>query len=65
MSGSLELIKAVLSSPDKIAKSFAAENVKLYYKYQKYGSTYLLVVVKYLNHHAFVITAFYTKKLSR
>ncbi len=63
LSGSLEWIKDALLAPDKIKASFSDNKVKLYYKYIKSGSKYLLVVVKYLNNHGFIITAFYTNKL--
>ena len=53
-----ELLKT-LKEPIKILPSKSDENVKKYYKWLKNKRKYLIVVVKYLNNHGFIITSFF------
>ena len=63
----LEHIKQALESPDSFNKSNFDENVIYYYNYFKSkdnGAKYLLVIVKYLNAHGFIITAYFVKHIT-
>jgi len=65
ISNKIEHIKETLISPILVKNSKYDTRVRFYYKYYKYRLEYLLVSVKYLNGNGFIITAFYTKKLTR
>ena len=61
----IEEIKDTLKSPLKIV-SHEAEDLYDYYNYyknRKQKSKYLQVVVKYLNNHGFVITAYFVRHM--
>ena len=49
----------------KITKYELDENVKYYYKYfkERESAKYLLVIVKYLNDHGFIITAYFVRNI--
>ena len=61
----LEDIKETLKNPLKITTYEFDENVKYYYKYfkERESAKYLLVIVKYLNEHGFIITAYFVKNI--
>ena len=62
----LEDIKETLKNPVKITTYEFNENVRYYYKYfkeRKSEAKYLLVIVKYLNDHGFIITAYFVKNI--
>ena len=68
MSGKLNEIENLVRSPLIIKDSKDGENVKHYYKYYKnlkQKAKYLLVSVKYLNEHGYVITSFYVDKIKK
>ena len=57
-------IEETLKNPDKLIN--IEENISHYYKYFKYRnskSKYLKVIVKYLNKHGFVITAYFERSI--
>ena len=57
-----EEIKETLKNPVKITSYEFDENIRYYYKYFKEReSKYLLVIVKYLNNHGFIITAYFVR----
>ena len=60
----LELFKETLQSPTKIIAYSSEQGIFYYYKYFKRGKApqpYLLIIVKYLNHHGFIITAYFVR----
>ena len=60
----LEEIKEALENPVKITHYEFDENIRYYYKHFKEiksKAKYLLVIVKYLNGHGFVITAYFVR----
>lgn len=58
----LEDIKDALMNPIRIVQLDA--DVSYYYKYFKQKqSQYLLVIVKYLNDHGFIITAYFVRNI--
>ncbi len=62
----LEEIKETLKNPVKITTYEFDENIKYYYKYLKERESdakYLLVIVKYLNKHGFIITAYFVRHI--
>ena len=61
----LEDIKETLKNPLKITTYEFDENIKYYYKYfkEREGAKYLLVIVKYLNEHGFIITAYFVRNI--
>ena len=61
----LEELKDILKNPLKITDYELDSNVKYYYKYFKERETakYLLVIVKYLNNHGFIITAHFVRNI--
>ncbi len=61
----LEDIKETLKNPVKITEYELDENVRYYYKYfkERESAKYLLVIVKYLNNHGFIITAYFVKNI--
>ena len=68
MANKLEEIKEIVKNPLVIKESKDDENVKHYYKYYKnlkQKAKYLLVSVKYLNEHGYVITSFYVDKIKK
>ena len=61
-----EELKETLHNPTKITVYELDENVRYYYKYFKNRSSsakYLLVTVKYLNDHGFIITAYFVRNI--
>ncbi|MBI2147460.1 hypothetical protein HYU19_03200 [Candidatus Woesearchaeota archaeon] len=59
-----EEIKECLRSPTKIVSYSFDEKVCQYHKYLKNRDSdakYLLLIVKYLNNHGFVITAYFVR----
>ena len=65
LANSTEEIKDIVLNPLVVRKSKYDEKVIFHYKFYKELSKYLLVSVKYLNGEGFIITAFYTRKLSK
>ena len=61
----IEDIKDNLTNPLTTRRSVYDEDVVFYYKFYKRLKKYLLVSVKYLNGEGYVITTFYTSKLSK
>lgn len=60
----LEDIKDTLANPTRIIQYEDDDNVNYYYRYFKGRQLqYLLVIVKYLNNHGFVITAYFVKNI--
>lgn len=58
----LEDIKDAVTNPIRFVPSDA--DVNYYYKYFKQRqSQYLLVIVKYLNKHGFIITAYFVRNI--
>ena len=58
----VEQLKDLVENPTKITTYSLDENVKYYYKYfkeRKSSAKYLLVIVKYLNDHGSMITAYF------
>ena|SRR3989344_8517632 len=67
MENSIENIKQTLQNPTTIRFNEDDEKVCYFYKEFKNNSSsekYLLVSVKYLNNHGFIITAFFTNKIT-
>ena len=63
----LEIIKDTILNPMTMRYFEEDENVKYYYKHFKNNSSeerYLLVSVKYLNGEGFIITSFFTDKIT-
>lgn len=63
MKGQLDKIKETLKDPDFIQRSKMDRDTLLFYKFYKktpVGEKYLMVAAKLLNHHSFIITAFFT-----
>jgi len=58
-----EEIENALKFPTKMVQSDRDVNVQWYYMYKKQKRNYLMVSVKYLNGHGYVITAFHTNKI--
>lgn len=57
-------IEETLKNPEEIIR--VEEDISHYYKYFKYRnskSKYLKVIVKYLNEHGFVITAYFERNI--
>ena len=61
----LEELKETLKNPLKITTYELDENVKYHYKYfkERESAKYLLVIVKYLNEHGFIITAYFVRNI--
>ena len=59
----LEEIKETLRNPMKITKYELDEDIRYYYNYFKEITKYLLVIVKYLNNHGFIITAYFVRHI--
>jgi hypothetical protein len=61
----IEDIKDILKNPLKIIAYELDNSIKYYYKYFKERETakYLLVIVKYLNEHGFIITAHFVRNI--
>jgi hypothetical protein len=59
---SAEVIK-VLENPDEVRRSVQDPYIYLYYK--NVDKKYLVVVVKYLNNHGFIVTIYQTSKVKR
>ncbi len=60
----LEDIKDALTNPLRIVPYEDDSNVNYYYQYFKERRLrYLLVVVKYLNNHGFIITAYFVRNI--
>ena len=63
MTNKIEDIKEALHKPAIIKTSVNDDRVKYYYQFKKELRMFIMVVVKYLNGHGFVITAYLTKTL--
>jgi len=62
----LEELEETIKNPAKITTHSIDENVKYYYQYFKNRESpakYLLLIVKYLNGHGFIITAYFVKSI--
>ena len=62
----LEEIKETLKYPDSITDTSPDENIRYYYKHYKHLKSpykYILIIVKYLNNHGFVISAYFEKTI--
>lgn len=62
----IENIKETLKNPLKITTYEFDENVRYYYRYFKERESeakYLLVIVKYLNNHGFIITTYFVRNI--
>lgn len=62
----LEDIKETLKNPVKITTHTLDENARYYYKYfknRKFSAKYLLLIVKYLNAHGFIITSYFVRNI--
>ena len=67
MQDSIEIIKLTINDPTTIRYNDEDESVRYFYKEYKEKppeERYLLVSVKYLNGEGFIITAFYTNKIT-
>lgn len=67
MHDSFETIKSVIQNPETIRFNEDDEGVRFFYKEFKEmdaSERYLFVSVKYLNGEGFVITSFYTNKIT-
>ena len=53
----------LLKNPDEVRKSVQDQYIYLYYK--NLDKKHLVVVVKYLNSHGFIVTIYMTSKLKR
>ena len=60
----IENIKESLQKPDVITPFEDDTEVSFYYKYFKERKAYLFVSVKYLNGDGFIITSFFTDKIT-
>lgn len=56
-------MRETLIKPLAIKTSVNDENVKEYYRYEKEGREYIIVVVKYLNGTGYIITSSYVRKI--
>ena len=68
ISNRLEEIRDIVKNPLIIKESKDDENVRHYYKYYKnlkQKAKNLLVSVKYLNGHGYIITSFYVDKIKK
>ena len=66
ISSEKEKIVETLENPDKIVNSIKDENARFYYKHYKYRNSvnkFMTVLVKYLNNHGFVITAYFVRHM--
>jgi len=60
----LEDIKDTLTNPIRIVPYETNADINYYYKYFKQKqSQYVLVIVKYLNNHGFIITAYFVRNI--
>lgn len=57
----LEDIQETIRNPMK--QVIYDPEVRYFYSYLKYKATFLLVIVKYLNDHGFIITAYFVRKI--
>ncbi len=64
MTNQTERIRETLLQPDVILNSSTDQQVHYYFRYYKERREYLFVSVKYLNGEGFIITAFYTNKVT-
>ncbi len=62
LTNKIEEIKETLICPDFIIQSPKDQTINYYFRFYKAMKHFLMVVIKYLNGHGFVITAYYTKK---
>ncbi|MBI5399570.1 hypothetical protein HZB07_03010 [Candidatus Saganbacteria bacterium] len=63
--GDLKRIKETVLVPDVIKQSQQDSKVWVYYKFYKntlVGQKFIATIVKILNHHGFIITAYFTDK---
>ena len=61
-----EEIKETIINPNKIATYSYDKDIRYYYKYFKNRQSpakYLLLIVKYLNEHGFIITAYFVRNI--
>ncbi len=56
-------IITTLTQPTTIKQSRYDQNVRWYYLFIKEKQKYIMVAVKYLNGHGFIITAYYLRNL--
>ena len=62
----LEALKDTLVNPLRIITYTLDDTVHYYHRYYKERASpakYLIVIVKYLNHHGFIITAYFVRTL--
>ena len=62
----LEDIKGTLKSPNKFVMPGFDGSIRYFYKYLKNRQSrarYLLVIVKYLNAHGFIITSYFVRNI--
>lgn len=60
--GEIEKIKETIQNPDKTTSYGLDETIHYYYKFYKHKKPfqrYLLVIVKYLNNHGYVISSYF------
>ncbi|MDP3728973.1 MAG: hypothetical protein Q8R18_06005 [bacterium] len=58
----MEEIKRTIEAPTKVVPSkYDPIHVRYYYSFNKLRKQYLLIAVRYLNGHGFVITAYYVR----
>lgn len=62
MANTIEHIKEALQKPTIVKTSANDAQVRYCYRFHKQIKMFLMVVVKYLNGHGFVITAYFTRK---
>ena len=61
-----EEIKEMIINPNKITTYSYDRDIRYYYKYfkdRKSPAKYLLLIVKYLNEHGFIITAYFVRNI--
>ena len=61
-----ELIKETIEKPDKITGYHPDKTIYYFYKYYKHRHSfekYLLVIVKYLNKHGYILSAYFEDKI--
>lgn len=59
----MEDIKDAIVTPVRIIQYEYDKKVRYYYKYFKQQLLYLLVIVKYLNNHGFIVTAYFVRNI--
>ena len=56
-------VKTSVNNPDEVRRSLQDPFISLFYK--KIKKHFLVVVVKYLNNHGFIVTVYQTSKLKK